>query len=185
MKNNNKILQLGADIISDVRREPGNIIIILLCIILNGCYSFRGGSVPEYIKTVEIKPVADLSGFGNPDYKDYFLRKITDVIRKDNSLKIDDDKPDSRLTVKILSIKEDVTTTTAGSQVEKERKLTVNCSIEFYDNINSKTLAEKNDLSINQTFLISGLPGSRNEAANKCFDILADEIMNTILESGE
>ena len=154
-------------------------------IILGGCYSFRGGSVPEHIKTVDIKPIADLSGYGNPDFKDYFFRQITDVIRRDNSLKIDNDKPDSRLTVKILSIKEDVSATTSGSQIETERKLTINASIEFFDNVNAKTLAEKSGLSINQTFLISGLPGSRTEAAEKCFDILADEVLNTILESGE
>ncbi|MDD3125310.1 MAG: LPS assembly lipoprotein LptE [Candidatus Kapabacteria bacterium] len=156
--------------------------VFTLCMICTSCYSFRGGSLPEHIKTIQIKAVTDNSGYGNPLYRDNLYNKITEVIRRDNSLRIEDENADSRLTIAISSIREDVVTTSASSQIEKERKITVTLTMEFFDNINRKTIVRNSNLSINQLFLVSGTPTTRDEAVQKCIEILADEVLNAMIE---
>lgn len=157
-----------------------NLLLILL-LILSSCYSFRGGSLPEHIKTIQVKSIIDNSGFGNPKYKENLYNKVVEKIRNDNSLIIEDKNSDSRLTVSITSIREETASTGAINQLEKERKITVVVSMEFYDNIKKRIVSQNSSLSINQIFLIAGVPNSRDEAINQCIEIISEEILNLMI----
>ena len=157
-----------------------NLLLILL-LILSSCYSFRGGSLPEHIKTIQLKSIIDNSGFGNPKYKENLYNKVVEKIRNDNSLTIEDKNSDSRLTVSITSIREETASTGAINQLEKERKITVVVSMEFYDNIKKRIVSQNSSLSINQIFLIAGVPNSRDEAINQCIEIISEEILNLMI----
>ncbi len=154
-------------------------VFIVFC--LTSCYSFRGGSLPEHIKTVQLKSITDNSGYGNPKYKDNLYNKVVEKIRNDNSLMIEDKQSDSKLTITINSIREETASTGVATQLEKERKITVAVSIEFYDNIKKRMIAQNSSLSINQVFLTAGIPNSRDEAVNQCIEILSEEILNTMI----
>lgn len=154
-------------------------VFIVLC--LTSCYSFRGGSLPEHIKTVQLKSIIDNSGYGNPKYKENLYNKVVEKIRNDNSLMIEDRMSDSKLAITINSIREETASTGVSTQLEKERKITVAVSVEFYDNIKKRIIAQNSSLSINQIFLIAGIPNSRDEAVNQCIEILSEEILNTMI----
>lgn len=161
--------------------KKANYIVLVICVLISGCYSFRGGSLPEHIKTIQIRNIVDNSNYGDPTYKEYFFNKINEVIRKDNSLSIETNPADSKLSIIIQSIKEDVVSTSAASGLEKERKIVVSVGFEFYDNIKKQLIAQNNSLSMTQQFSIQNVPSSRNEAVRKCLDILADEILNNMI----
>lgn len=156
--------------------------IFILITLLTACYSFRGGSLPEHIKTIQIRNVVDNSNFGDPTYKEYLFNKMNEVIRRDNSMSIETSAADSRLSIQLQSIQESVLSTTGASGLEKERKITVGIAFEFYDNT-KKQIVASNRLTMSQSFLISGLPNSRKEAINKCLELIADEILNNMISS--
>ncbi len=165
-----------------VNKRNNLILCLLICILqLSGCYSFRGGSLPEHIKTVQIRNVIDNSNYGDPSYKEYLFNKVNEVIRRDNSLTIETKPADSKLTIVLNSIREEVLSTTASSGLEKERKIVVSVSFEFYDNTKKQVIATNQALSMNQSFMISSLPASRVEAINKCLEIISDEILNNMI----
>jgi maltose-binding protein MalE len=157
------------------------ILLLSVATLASGCYSFRGGSLPEHIKTVNLKPIADNSGFGNPTYKDLLYNKTIEKIRSDNSLTIGDNFSDSKLTIIIRSIKEETATTGAKNQIEKERKIVVTVSMEFYDSIKKKLIAKNDNMTISQLFLVADARTARDEAVKRCLDILSDDIINAMI----
>ncbi len=156
----------------------------LIMISLTACYSFRGGSLPEHIKTVQVKSIVDNSGYGNPKYKETLYNKVIEKIRNDNSLLFEEKLADSRLTITINSIREETSSTGLASQLEKERKITVSVSMEFYDNVKKRVISQNANLNINQIFQIASAPASRDEAVNQCIDILSEEILNSMIAGG-
>ncbi len=153
-------------------------LILFLSIMLGGCYSFTGGSLPEHIKTMQLRQIADKSGFGNPLYKNELTEKLIGKIQSDNSVELVDGAADSRLTVSIKSIREETATLSgAGTQLEKERKLTISVSVEFYDNIKKTILYSTENLSFSQNYPISGNNQARDEAAIYCIENLCEQIL--------
>ncbi len=154
-----------------------NIGYLFVLLILTSCYSFTGGSLPEHIKTVLIKPVTDVSGFGIPQYREQVATKVIEKIRSDNSLKIVDASADSKLTVSIKSIREELSGLTGNrTQLEKERKVTVTVSMDFYDITNKRSLVTK-DITFSQVYEISSSQAGRDQAVTICIDNICDQIL--------
>ncbi len=154
---------------------------LILILLLTSCYSFRGGSIPDHLNTIQIRNVIDNSNYGDPTYKEYLYQKMSEVIRKDNSLKIETQVADSRINLIISSVREEVLSTSASSGLEKERKIVVSVSFEFYDNIKKQVLAKNQNLTISQSFEINNVPTSRVEAVKKCLDIISEEVLNNMI----
>ncbi len=155
-------------------------IILSLFLFSFGCsYSFKGGSVPEHLKTVYIAPVIDNSNYGNPTYITDLSNKIVDEIRSDNSLNIVDVGGDSRLEVTITSINER-TTSVSASEIEQDRKVVVSCKAVFTDKINNKILLEKS-FSKDRFFDVNQVPDSRDEAIGEIIIELSEEIIFAIV----
>ena len=113
---------------------------LTLCLILFvGCYSFTGGTIPPHLKTLQISSVTDQSGFGNPAYKIELETTIINNFLKDNSFEITETVGDARLTITIVSISES-TSTVSTDELETEKRITINCSVEYYDNVNRKQI---------------------------------------------
>jgi len=153
------------------------ILYIAMFVLMTACYSFTGGSLPEHIKTIQIKPVTDVSGFGVPQYREQIAQKVNDKIRSDNSLKIVDASADSKLTVSLKSIREELSGLTGNrTQLEKERKVTVTVSIEFYDVANKRNLLVK-DIAFSQVYEISSSQAGRDQAVSICIDNICEQIL--------
>lgn len=155
-----------------------NILFFTLIALMTACYSFTGGSLPEHIKTVQIKPVTDVSGFGKPQYREQVAQKIVDKLRSDNSLEIVDAMPDSKLTLSLKTVKEELSGLTGNrTQLEKERKVTVTVSMEFYDTANKRVIVSK-DVSFSQVYEISSSQAGRDQAVSICIDNICEQIIN-------
>jgi hypothetical protein len=95
--------------------------------------------VPAHLKTISITPVVDNSGFGNPNYKVELENGLTDIFLKDNSFEVIERNGDATLTVSIVSINEMTNTVSAG-ELESEKRVTLSCSVEYFDNVNNKQI---------------------------------------------
>ena len=118
------------------------LLIAINIILLHGCYSFTGGSIPEHLKTLQIATVLDNSGFGDPRYRDYLTTNIIDQFRNDNSFRLVDFQGDAKLTITISSIREETMTVKPG-EMESQRKITVTCAVQYYDAVKKKSLWDK------------------------------------------
>ena len=156
-----------------------NLVVFILLIMFNGCYSFTGGTIPEHLKTLQIQPISDNSNFGNPEYKIDLETEITNNFIKDNSFELIDNEGDAKLSITISSIME---TTNAVSQgeLETERRITLTCSVEYYDNVNKKQIWKKNFSSfglfdVNQAFT------ARNETIQIVIKQIAEDILLAVV----
>lgn len=140
------------------------ICVCIFAVILNGCYSFTGGTNPEHIKKIRINTVVDNSGFGNPLYKDEMTRSLIKRFREDNTLTPVDNNGDARLSVTLTSI-QDATVSLNTGQLESQRKVTVNFRVEYYDNVKKKSIYDK-------TFSNFALYDLANATANRDESIL-------------
>lgn len=148
-------------------------------IMLSGCYSFTGGSLPEHLKTVNISAVIDKSGYGNPLYKDNLFAYLTDEFNRDGSLSLSGRNSDSKLEVSITGIKEQAASI-SGSDFEKERKVVITAKAVFYDNVEKKTLTEKS-ISGSGVFDVSDGRQGRDDAVDIVLRQLAEDIMFAIV----
>ena len=154
--------------------------LFILCVIFHGCYSFTGGSVPAHLKTLQINSVTDQSGFGNPVYKIDLEAEIINKFLRDNSFEVAEAIGDARLTISIKSISESNNTRDGASELETERRITVSCEVEYYDNVNQKQIWKKTFSSygmfdVNQAFT------ARDETIQIILKQLAEDIMLAVV----
>lgn len=152
----------------------------LLCsILLGGCYSFTGGSIPSHLKTLEITSITDNSGFGNPAYKTELEQLIKENFIKDNSFDITENSGDAVLRISIASIQESVSSVSTG-ELETERKITVSCKVEYYDNVNKKSVWNK-DFSSYGFYALQQTFTARNETVSVVLKQIAEDIMLSVV----
>jgi hypothetical protein len=156
---------------------------LLICmfglLLIAGCYSFTGGSVPDHLKTLYIAAVVDNSGFGNPQYKDYLNQKIVEKFQRDNSFRLSDRNSDARLNISMTSIT-DVTEALKPGEVESARRLTVNCEAEYYDAVYKKSIWKKN-FSNYGIYKLKDAASERDKTLKTSLDQISDDILLAVV----
>lgn len=161
------------------RKNIASFLCFLILTGLTGCYSFTGGSVPDHLKTIVIPTVVDVSSFGVPEFKDFLTEQIISNFRSDGSLKLEDSRGDSQLSVQISSISESISQVNPG-ELEKERKVQVTCRVEFFDNVMKKIIWEK-DFSNYSFYNVSEGFNGRNEAIRSVLKSNAEDILLSVI----
>lgn len=152
-------------------------LIVFIC--CSGCYSFTGGSIPSHLKTLKIMPILDESNSGNPENKVNLEALLLSNFRRDNSFELTETTGDARLNVTIVSVQETTQTINVG-ELETERKLTINCNVEYYDEVNKKQIWKKT-FSNYSLFPINNSFIARNEAANDILTRTAEDILLAVV----
>lgn len=161
-------------------RKTALFFILSSLIILSGCvYSFKGGSVPEHLKTINIPIVEDNSNWGNPAYKDYLYQRVIKEFQDDNSLEIVNASGDARLTITISSIN-DQTMAVSPGEIETERKVTVTCQAEYYDNI-KKLEIWNNSFSGYEIYKLANPQQAREDAIRNTIEQIAEDILLAVV----
>lgn len=152
-----------------------NFISLLFLILTIGCYSFKGGSLPEHIKTITFAPIVDNSNYGNPTYRDMFASELIKKFQRDNSLKVLEGAGDSRLAVTINSIRDESAFAKPG-ELEKERKITMEVAVEFFDSVKGKSIFKRNFTNY-AIYSVAGIPVSRDKAIEDVISKISDDIL--------
>ncbi len=150
-------------------------ILVLFTLFLGGCYSFTGGTIPEYLKTLYIANVRDNSGYGNPKYRESLQQDLIDEFRSDGSFQLVESGGDAKLTVSIVSIT-DATITVSPGELETERKITVNCEAEYYDAVKKKQIWKKRYSNFN-VYEIANAFTARDEAILQSLQKTTEDIL--------
>lgn len=150
-----------------------------LSFMIQGCYSFTGGSAPGHLKTMTIQNVNDNSGFGNPQYREVLTENIFELFLNDNTYEIVDLAGDAKLTVVINSIRE-VAVSVSPGELESERKVEVSCEVEFYDNI-KKIEILKRTISSYDIYAVSDAQVGRETAIRNALRQLADDVLLAVI----
>jgi hypothetical protein len=120
-----------------------------------------------------------MSTFGVPEFKDYPTEELLYNFRSDGSLKVEDSRGDSQLSVQIASITESISQVNPG-ELEKERKVQVSCRVEFFDNIMKKMIWEKEFTNYSFYNVSEGFT-ARNEAIRSVLKSNAEDILLSVI----
>ncbi len=152
------------------------IVISIIMIVLDGCYSFKGGSVPVHLKTIAIPLYNDQSGFGEANLREIFTNKTIDLFIKDNSMQLADERTsDSILECAILAIRDEPLVIEAGEAVTK-RKITITVRAVFKDMKLKKNIFDR-QLSNWGEYDPTGSPAARQQAITAAIDKVAEDIL--------
>lgn len=142
-----------------------------------GCYSFRGGSVPPYLKTIAIPIAEDQSAFGDPTLRDSFTKQLIDLFMKDNTLQLTDrNTADSMIESVITEVKDVPAVLQAGEQVA-QRQITVTVRVTFQDLKLRKKMWEKT-FSKTGNYPSSGGLTQRSTGIDQAVGKLTEDILN-------
>ena len=151
----------------------------LIFLILMGCYSFVGGSLPDHLKTIQIEPVIDQTNSGVPEFQTFLYDELLQKFKSDGSLKLEDNNADARLTILITGIQESISQVNPG-ELEKERKVQITCKVEIYDNIKKKMIWEKDFTNYKFYSITDGFVG-RNEAIRTSLKNNSEDILLSVI----
>src|SRR5437763_781278 len=109
----------------------GTLVLAFIC--LNGCYSFKGGSVPSHLKTIAIPLFDDQSGSAERNLREKFQNKLIERFRQDNSLQVTDKtRSDAVIEGIIVSMPDEPYIVVQGESVTK-RKITISLHVIYRD----------------------------------------------------
>jgi len=156
------------------------VILLTGCVIslmLAGCYSFRGISIPANTNTFYIANFT-LDTYDAPfNLSQMITEKLKDKIRKETRLKYNETDPDIEFTGKVTNY---IVSPVApqNNQVPSANRLEITINVDFKDHKN-----EKNKWNSNFTFFKdfdknANLIDVRDALANDIFDQLAEDVYN-------
>jgi hypothetical protein len=147
-------------------------------LLLSGCYSFTGGSIPPHLKTLAIPLVDDTSGFG-PQLREPLTQQLIQNFRRDNSYTLVQDRSDALLTVAITNVAEGTATVQQG-EIERDKQVIVNINVLYEDRVKQKVLLQKSFTSTIIYDIATGLQG-RDTAFQRAIQQLANDVLLSVV----
>jgi curli biogenesis system outer membrane secretion channel CsgG len=128
---------------------------------------------------MQIAAVGDKSGYGNPTYKDVLSLLLVNKFKNDNSFVLVDRNGDARLKTEISSIRDETSVINPG-ELEKERKMTITCEVEYYDAVKKKRIWKKS-FSNYGIYDINNVVEGRKTAVKTALDKISDDILLAVV----
>ena len=151
----------------------------ILVLIVTGCYSFRGGSVPEHISTVSIASVIDRSGFGDPTFREFATETLVKRFRSDNTVRLVEENGDARLSPILVRVQDQVAALQSGD-LEGKRRIVVGVEVEYFDAVKNVVVWKKTVENFD-VYDVSDLTEGRRLAAERALRRIADDVLLAIV----
>lgn len=155
------------------------VLLLGLAVAATACYSFRGGSVPEHLRTISIASVVDNSGFGDATFREYCTETLVRRFRNDNALQLVDDNGDARLTPVIMRIQERIQNVQSGD-VEAERRIVVAIEVEYVDAVKDRTVWKKTFENFD-VYDVNDAANDRPRAVREAIRRIVDDILLAVV----
>jgi hypothetical protein len=104
---------------------------------------------------------------------------LLNKFRSDGSFTLAERGGDARLSVSITSITDAINTVKPG-ELESEKKITVNCEVEYYDNVKKKQFWKKS-FSNYGIYESANAQTARQEAIKTVLEHIADDILLSVI----
>jgi hypothetical protein len=154
-------------------------LLVGLAVAASACYSFRGGSVPEHLKTISIASVVDNSGFGDATFREHCMETLVRRFRNDNAFQLVDDNGDARLTPVITRIQERIQNV-QGGDVEGERRIVVTVEVEYVDAVKDRTVWKKTFENVD-VYDVNNAAADRPRAVREAIDRIVDDVLLAVV----
>lgn len=155
------------------------VLLVGLAVAAAACYSFRGGSVPEHLKTISIASVVDNSGFGDPTFREFCTETLVRRFRNDNAFQLVDDNGDARLTPVITRIQERVQNVQSGD-VEGERRIVVAVEVEYIDAVKDRTVWKRTFENFD-VYDVNDAANDRPRAVREALTRIVDDVLLAVV----
>jgi hypothetical protein len=148
-------------------------------VFLSACYSFRGGSVPDHLKTVSIASVTDNSGFGDASLREYCTETLLQRFRSDNTLQLVDNDGDARLTPTIVRIQDRIVNI-KGDDLENQRQMVVAVEVEYIDAVKNRRVFKRTFENF-EAYSVEDATEDRGRAARAAMDRIIDDVLLAVV----
>jgi hypothetical protein len=162
-------------------------ILVLLVVLLNGCYSFTGSSIPSHLHTIGIPLVQDNSGYGQAEVRQDLTNLLVEKFTRDGSLQVRDRAiSDAILEVTVTTISDQNAavsqgTPTSGEQLTNKR-LTISVEATYRDMKKQKVIWERSFQQSSDYPVANGLAALQTAIKN-AEDKLSDDLLLGVISN--
>jgi hypothetical protein len=157
------------------------VILFLLMIALQGCYSFDGASIPPHLKTISVPVFDDRSGAGVAQLRGELTRGITDKIESQSRLQVIPSiaGADALLEGVIVSFSDDPGQLSSKTERAITNRLSLVVQVSMTDRTTKRTLFEQQFTGYADYPV--GNYAARREAIRFCFGQIIDDIFDRVV----
>ncbi|NTU93201.1 MAG: LptE family protein [Chlorobiaceae bacterium] len=167
-------------------RGKGVFVTTVLCIalvVLQGCYSFSGASLPAHMNRVAVPLFDDASQAGIAQFRETITRKLIDKIQSQSSLTLEPDasRADAVLTGMVVSYRDEPSQLGGTSERAVTNRITIVLKADFDDRV-------KNTQLFSQSFVgfadyTTGSYSAQQTAITSAMDQAVDELFNRMVSN--
>ncbi|MFC1584699.1 LptE family protein [Fibrobacterota bacterium] len=147
---------------------------ITTTLLLTGCYTFTGTTLPSHLKTIHVEPVINQTL--DPVLAEKLTKAIIDGFRSKSSLRAVNKNAHCQLTAILKSYSHDVHNT-SGADVT-EYRIDISVQVRFHDNVKNETIFEEENLPGFATYAVKK---GETEASGQ--QLAIDNIVEIILDN--
>ncbi|MBN1929778.1 MAG: hypothetical protein JW764_09585 [Chlorobiaceae bacterium] len=168
-----------------MRKRTGTLLLLfgLLAVMLQGCYSFTGASLPAHLRTVAVPLFDDASQAGIAEFRERSTRRLVSRIEGQSDLVIEPDpsRADAVLKGLILSYADEPSQLGGSSERAVTNRITIVLKADFDDAVRREKL-------FSQTFVgfadyPAGNYAAQQEAIDSAIDMAVDELFNRMISN--
>lgn len=153
------------------------VLLLVICIGVQGCYSLKGTSIPPEVKTFYVENFS-LSAPSAPGaiHLD-FTTRLQDKVEQESRLRYNDDTPDIEFSGSVTRYR--VSSEAAGANNEADfEKLTIDVKVIYVDNLNEENNWERVFSFFRDFGADQSLVDNEDEFVSDIFDQLTENIFN-------
>ena len=156
-------------------------LLTVLAVLLQGCYSFSGGSVPTHMKTIAIPVFQDRSRAGIAQFRAELTRRLTEKIESGSPLRMTPSRAtaDALLEGTIISFSDEPSQLSSVTERSITNRITIRVSAVFQDRVKKRILFERTftgfaDYSV-------GSFSAQQDAITQSIEMIAADILDAIV----
>lgn len=151
-------------------------------LVIAGCYSFSGASIPSHLKTIGIPFAADNSGFGRSEIRQLLTDQLQQKFTREGSLQVRDRAvADAVLEVTISRISDDPITVKAGDELTNKR-VTIVVDAIYQDKKMQKIIWQRSFSQYADYPVAESLDGF-NKATSSALDKLTEDLLLGVISN--
>ncbi|MCX6178202.1 MAG: LptE family protein [Chlorobiales bacterium] len=165
-------------------RKGGTYIALLLFLvlaILQGCYSFTGGLLPEHLKTIAIPVFDDRSGAGIAQYRSALTKGLVDKVDSQSSLRFTPSMAlaDALLEGTIISFSDTPSQLSSKTERAMTNRITLVVQVTMTDRVKKKLMFTQSFVGFADYY--SGNYVAQQQAIRSSLGQIIDDIFNRII----
>jgi hypothetical protein len=168
-----------------MRKTSGTLFALfaLVMLLLQGCYSFSGASLPPHLRTVAVPLFDDTSQAGIAEIRDSITRSLVNKIESQSTLSVEADpaRADAVLKGAIISYSDEPSQLGSGTERAVTNRITIVLKADFDDKV-------KNTKLFSQTFVgfadyQAGNYAAQQKAIQSAYDIAVEDLFNRVISN--